>query len=107
MTFQSLFDIHGQGNHIIRYNNSIIELYYLLGLTYYKENSHEAIALFDSSLKTTALPESQRADILYKLSECYRNGQCGTQIDILKADTYLENAKQYGPSEFTRHSIFI
>jgi hypothetical protein len=107
MTFQSLFDIHGQGNHIIRFDNRIIELYYLLGLTYYKENSREAIALFESSLKTNVLPESQRADILYKLSECYHQGKCGVQIDISRANEYIENATQYGTPEINIRDIFL
>jgi hypothetical protein len=107
LAFQSLFDIHGQGNHIIRFDNRIIELYYLLGLTYYKENSREAIALFESSLKTNVLPESQRADILYKLSECYCNGKCDVQIDISKANAYLEDAKQYGFPEISNQNISL
>lgn len=44
----------------------IMDLDYLLGLTYYFEDSPQAIPLFEASLKNNTFYHSQRADLLYK-----------------------------------------
>lgn len=86
-------------------NTLVVDLDYLLGLTYYFENSPEAIKLFEASLKNNTYIYSQRADLLYKLSLCYKVGKCGLKIDEQKSDNLLNEAKRFGVFEIDEQNI--
>lgn len=83
----------------------IMDLDYLLGLTYYFVGSPQAISLFEASLKNDTFYHSQRADLLYKLSSCYNDGICGVTIDTSKAEDYNSFAHEYGTSEISIENI--
>lgn len=88
-------------------NNLIVDLDYLLGLTYYFENSPEAVRLFEASLKNNTYYHSQRADLLYKLSTCYKEGKCGTKINDNLSKKYKESASTYGSFEIDSSTLMV
>lgn len=98
---------NSSNERIYHSNNLIVDLDYLLGLTYYFEKSPEAKALFEASLKNNTFNHSQRADLLYKLSLCYREGICGMHIDGIKSDNLLNEAKKFGIEEIDSHNIYF
>lgn len=107
--FQKYFDSfnHAPDLRLIFVDNRIIDLDYLLGLTYYYENSAECIPLFEASLKNKDFNRLQRGDLLRKLAYCYRDGKFGKQVDKEKAESLLSNAANYGRSEITSDNIEI
>ncbi len=88
-------------------NTLIVDLDYLLGLTYYFENSPEAIKLFEASLRNNTYYHSQRADLLYKLSSCYRDGKCGVTSDVSKCDNLYNEAIKFDKVELNENNIYL
>ena len=107
--FQSYYNKIGNGktDRLLHSNNIIVDLDYLLGLTYYQENSPEAVKLFESSLNNEVFYCSQRADLLYKLASCYSNGKCGVTVNIQRAEELYEQAKRYAPNEIDIQNLII
>ena len=107
--FQTYFNRlnHAPETRLYHSNSLIVDLDYLLGLTYYFENSPEAISLFEASLKNNTFYNSQRADLLYKLSSCYREGKCGVEMNKLKADNLQNEAQRLGLQEINMLNICI
>lgn len=107
--FQTYFSRlnHAPEVRLFHSNSLIVDLDYLIGLTYYFENSPEAIKLFEASLKNNTFYNSQRADLLYKLSSCYRGGKCGAATNLLKANNLQNEAKKFGLHEITVLNISI
>lgn len=107
--FQTYFSRlnHAPEVRLFHSNSLIVDLDYLIGLTYYFENSPEAIKLFEASLKNNTFYHSQRADLLYKLSSCYRGGKCGAATNLLKANNLQNEAKKFGLHEITVLNISI
>lgn len=107
--FQKFFDSfnHAPDIRLIFVDNRIIDLDYLLGLTYYYENSPEAITLFEASLKNNTYIRSQRADLLYKLSSCYRDSKCGVSSDISKCNSLYNEAIKFGNVELSADNIYL
>ena len=107
--FQTYFSRlnHAPEVRLFHSNSLIVDLDYLIGLTYYFENSPEAIKLFEASLKNNTFYHSQRADLLYKLSSCYRGGKCGAATNLLKANNLQNEAKKIGLHEITVLNISI
>lgn len=105
--FQSYFDSfnHAPDLRLIYVDNHIIDLDYLLGLTYYYENSPQCVPLFEASLKNKSYVNLQRSDLLHKLASCYQSGLCGTPIDKAKSDSLLLAAAKFNSSEITEHNI--
>ena len=83
----------------------IMDLDYLLGLTYYLEDSPQAIPLFEASLKNNTFYHTQRADLLYKLASCYSDAKCSTAIDTSKSEYYNSLAQEYGAYEISVDNI--
>jgi len=88
-------------------NSLIVDLDYLIGLTYYFENSPVAITLFEASLKNNTFYKSQRADLLFKLSSCYREGKCGVATNQLKAEECFSLAQKHGDYEITIDNFYF
>lgn len=107
--FQTYFSRlnHAPEVRLFHSNSLIVDLDYLIGLTYYFENSPEAIKLFEASLKNNTFYHSQRADLLYKLSSCYRGGKCGAATNLLKANNLQNEAKKFGLHPLTVLNISI
>ena len=107
--FQASFNRlnHAADERLYRSDNLIVDLDYLMGLTYYFENLPEVKSLFEASLKNNSFYHSQRADLLYKLSSCYREGKCGVKIDVLKSEELLNEAKKFGIEEVDSHNIYL
>lgn len=107
--FQNYFDSfnHAADQRLIIVDNRVIDLDYLIGLTFYYENSSECIPLFEASLKNDTYFNSQRADLLYKLSSCYREGKCGVGMNKLKADNLHNEAQRLGLHEINMLNICI
>lgn len=107
--FQASFNRlnHAADERLYRSDNLIVDLDYLMGLTYYFENLPEVKSLFEASLKNNSFHHSQRADLLYKLSSCYREGKCGVKIDVLKSEELLNEAKKFGIEEVDSHNIYL
>lgn len=107
--FQTYFSRlnHAPEVRLYHSNSLIVDLDYLIGLTYYFENSPEAIKLFEASLKNNTFYHSQRADLLYKLSSCYRGGKCGAATNLLKANNLQNEAQKFGLHEITVLNISI
>ena len=95
--FQKYFDSfkHAPDLRLIFVDNRIIDLDYLLGLTYYYENSAECIPLFEASLKNKDFNRLQRGDLIRKLANCYKDGLCGRQVNQLKADNLIRDAQRF------------
>lgn len=106
--FQNYFDSfnHAADQRLIIVDNRVIDLDYLIGLTFYYENSSECIPLFEASLKNDTYFNSQRADLLYKLSSCYQEGKCGGIQDQAKSEYYISLAKKCGKTQLS-HENFI
>lgn len=107
--FQTYFSRlnHAPEVRLYHSNSLIVDLDYLIGLTYYFENSPKAIELFEASLKNNTFNNFQRADLLYKLSSCYRGGKCGATTNLLKANNLQNEAKKIGLHEITVLNISI
>lgn len=107
--FQNYFDSfnHKDDQRLIIVDNRVIDLDYLIGLTFYYENSSECIPLFEASLKNDTFFNSQRADLLYKLSSCYREGKCGVGMNMLKADNLQNEAQRLSLHEINMLNICI
>ena len=107
--FQAYFSRlnHAPEVRLYHSNSLIVDLDYLIGLTYYFENSPKAIKLFEASLKNNTFYNSQRADLLYKLSSCYRDGKCETVTNLLKANDLRAEAQKFGLHEITVLNISI
>ena len=105
--FQKYFDSfnHAPDQRVIVVDNQVIDLDYLLGLTYYYENSSECIPLLEASMQSKTFDKLQRGDLLRKLASCYRNKSYGTQMDKIKSDKLLSEANSYGKSEITSENI--
>lgn len=107
--FQTYFNRlkHTPGARLYHSNSIIVDLDYLLGLTYYFENSPDAIKLFEASLKNNTFYNSQRADLLYKLASCYRDGKCGVQINQAKCNNIFNDAQMLSLHEIDSSNIKI
>lgn len=107
--FQKYFDSfnHAPNQRVIVVDNQVIDLDYLLGLTYYYENSPECIPLFEASMQSKSFVRLQRGDLLHKLSSCYRTGSCDVPENLSKADSLSEMAKQYTVQEINNNNICI
>ena len=107
--FQEYFDSfnHAPDQRLIIVDHRVIDLDYLLGLTYYYENSARCIPLFEASLKNKDFVRLQRGDLLHKLCSCYRKGSCDIPKNLSKADNLSEMAKQYAAQEINKNSICI
>lgn len=105
--FQKYFDIfdHTPDQRVIVVDRQVIDLDYLLGLTYYYENSPKCIPLFEASMQSKTFVRLQRGDLLRKLASCYKNKSYGTQMDKIKSDKLLSEANSYGKSEITSENI--
>lgn len=105
--FQKYFDSfnHAPDQRVIVVDRQVIDLDYLLGLTYYYENSPKCIPLFEASMQSKTFVRLQRGDLLRKLASCYRNKSYGTQMDKIKSDKLLSEANSYGKSEITSENI--
>lgn len=107
--FQEYFDSfnHTPDQRLIIIDNRVIDLDYLIGLTYYYENSPECIPLFEASMQSKTFVRLQRGDLLRKLASCYAEGKLGKQIDKVKSESLLSNAANYGQFEITQNNIEI
>ncbi len=107
--FQRYFDSfnHAPNDRLIFVNNRIIDLDYLIGVSYYHEGSSQCVPLFEASLKGNTFMGNQRGDLLRKLASCHREGKFGTDIDISKAEELLHEALKYGPSEIDASNIVL
>lgn len=107
--FQKYFDSfnHTPDQRVIVVDNQVIDLDYLLGLTYYYENSSECIPLFEASMQSKTFVRLQRGDLLRKLATCYKEGKYGKPIDIVKSESLLSNAANYGHFEISQNNIEI
>lgn len=107
--FQRYFDSfnHAPDIRLICVDGRVIDLDYLIGLTYYYENSAECIPLFEASLKNKDLVRLQRGDTLYKLASCYKLGNCDVPINMLKANDLFEMAKQYTDHEINKQNFIL
>lgn len=96
---------HAPDQRVIFADNRVIDLDYLIGLTYYYENSSECIPFFENSLKSKSFIHVQRSDILVKLASCFQDGLCEQLIDIDKAKNLLNTSLQYGGEELNSQNI--
>lgn len=96
---------HAPGAVVAWVDNRLIDLNYLLGITYYEEGSPEAIPLFESKFGSKDYNRGQISDIFRKMAECFRTGRCGVEIDLQKADEYLKGADWYGTSEIDETNV--
>lgn len=85
--------------------NNIHDPDYLIGLTYYEESRPEALPLFEASLNKNTYGYAQRADLLHKLSDCYRTGKCGVNVDLLHSDELEQRAVQISTLELNEGTI--
>lgn len=107
--FQTYFNRlnHTPEARIYHSNSVMVDLDYLLGLTYYFENSPEAIKLLEASLKNDTFYISQRADLLYKLASCYRGGKCGVINNDLIADKLFRMAVEIAKDEIDATNLTL
>lgn len=107
--FQEYLDSfnHTPDQRLIIVDNRVIDLDYLIGLTYYYENSPECIPLFEASMQSKTFVRLQRGDLLRKLASCYAEGKLGKPIDKVKSESLLSNAANYGQFEITQNNIDI
>lgn len=107
--FQTYFDSlnHTPGNRLIIVDRRVVDLDYLVGLSYFYENSPECVALLEASLKNKTYNKSQRSDTLRKLAQCYKTGFNGIPIDIDKANNLFEKSLYYGGTSIERETILL
>lgn len=107
--FQKYFDSfnHAPDQRVIIVDNKVIDLDYLIGLTYYYENSPECIPLLEASMQSNDFVRLQRSDLLRKLASCYKEGKYGKPIDNVKSESLLSIAASYGYFEITKDTIEI
>lgn len=107
--FQKYFDNfnHEPEQRVIVVDNRVIDLDYLIGLTYYFENSPKCIPLFEASMQSKTFDRLQRGDLLRKLAFCYSDGKCGKHVDKATSDRLLSDAVNYGHFEITANNIII
>lgn len=107
--FQTYFDSlnHTPGNRLIIVDRRVVDLDYLVGLTYYYENSPECISLLEASIKNKTYNKLQRSDALRKLAHCYKIGFNGIPIDIEKANNLLERSLYNGGTSIERDTIIL
>lgn len=105
--FQKYFESfnYAPDQRLIVADNKVVDLDYLLGITYYYENSAECIPLFEASLKNKDFVRLQRGDLLRKLANCYKYGLYGKQVNKLKADDLIRDAKGLGDVEINAETI--
>lgn len=107
--FQTYFDSlnHKPGNRLIIVDRRVVDLDYLVGLTYFYENSPECISLLEASIKNKTYNKLQRSDALRKLAHCYKIGFNDIPIDIEKANNLLEKSLYYGGTSIERDTFIL
>lgn len=107
--FQTYFDSfnHAPEQRLITVDGRLIDMDYLIGLTYYFEGSSECIPLFEASMEYDTFVGAQRCDLLRKLASCYRDGIGGTPVNIQKAEKLFDKSREFGKSEISRENIAI
>lgn len=98
---------HAPEARLYQSGSFIMDLDYLLGLTYYFEASPQAIPLFEASLKNNTFYHSQRADLLYKFASCYEEGKCGLLKNSVKRKAKYEEAMKFGDCEIYEKNIIF
>ena len=107
--FQNYFDSfnHKADQRLIIVDNRVIDLDYLIGLTYYYENSPECIPLFEASLKSNTFVRLQRSDLLRKLALCYKNDKWLEYYNLRKSEELLNEARKFGNAEISESNFML
>ena len=84
-------------------DKGIAQAQYQLAVDCYTGSHHDvdyklAVANFEKALSDQYLQKDVRADIYYKLSDCYRLGK-GVEVDEAKADEYMRLAAELGDTD--------